>query len=121
MINRTKKYKVPQGVEAPHFGTLFIDYIKKNRVNRAALARTIGIAKGGMNNYPKRASVQMGIIWKLSIALQHNFLAQIAEQMPIDFETKKEVALKDEIVGLKEQIRNLEIELEVYKRITKAD
>lgn len=120
MINRTKKYKEDKTNPYPHVGQLFIKHVKENNINRAALSRKMAVSKGVMNNYHKRKSMQMGIIWNLSIALNHNFVAQIAEQMPVDFETKKETALKNEIAALKDQIEKLEIELEVYKRITNS-
>ena len=120
MINRTKKYKADQVNPYPHMGQMFIKHVKENKINRAALSRTLGVSKGVMNNYPKRKSMQMGIIWNLSIALNQNFVAEIAEQMPIDFETKKETALKEEITALKDQIEKLELELAVYKRVTNS-
>ena len=121
MINRNKKYKDTTTNPYPSIGQILGDFAQQNHINKAGLGRKIGVSSSVILGYFKKKSLQMGIIWNLSIALNHNFLAQIAEQMPIDFETKNEVVLKEEVANLKEQIEKLEIEMEVYKRITNAN
>ena len=118
MINRNKKYKEITTNPYPSIGQILVQFARLNHVNKSALGRAIGVSPKVVSDYFKRSSLQMGIIWNLSIVLNQNFLAQIAEQMPIDFETKNEVALKEEVLTLKEQIEKLAIELEVYKKIS---
>jgi hypothetical protein len=120
MINRNKKYKETSTIPYPSVGQLLGQFAQQNHVNKSALGRTIGVSPKVVSDYFKRSSLQMGIVWNLSIALNHNFVAQIAEQMPIDFETKKEVALKEKNLSLQQQIEKLEIELAVYKSITNS-
>ncbi len=120
MINRNKKYKETSTNPYPSIGQILDQFARLNHVNKSALSRSIGVSPKVVSDYFKRSSLQLGIIWNLSIALHHNFIAQIAEQMPIDFETKKEAALKNEIAALKDQIEKLEIELAVYKRINNS-
>lgn len=120
MINRNKKYKETSTNPYPSIGQILDQFARLNYVNKSALSRDIGVSPKVVSDYFKRSSLQLGIIWNLSIALHHNFVAQVAEQMPIDFETKKEVVLKNEIAALKDQIEKLEIELAIYKRINNS-
>lgn len=108
----------------PHNGAIVQKYMTEHKVNRAALGRKINSAGSTILKYFESPSLQTGIFWKLSIALQHNFLAELAEQLPVDYTTAKEVRLRQEIETFKEKIALLEkeiekkdIELSVYKEV----
>ena len=59
-------------------------YIHNNKVNKAQLARDLGILPTTLNQYFKQNSLQFGILWKISKALNHNFIAQLAEYLHSD-------------------------------------
>ncbi|WP_333600273.1 hypothetical protein [Flavobacterium sp.] len=117
MIDRNKKYKINHGETSIHVGHLLKTYFTVNKCNRAALAKQLGINRNGLTEYVKRESVQVGILWKLSLALQHNFIADVAQQLPIPVTTANETNLLAQLDEKNKTIEKLEIELAVYKRI----
>lgn len=54
-------------------------------------------------------------LWKLSLVLKHNFVAQLGEYLPYRFETIREKALKQELVEKNAIIQKMEIQLEVFR------
>jgi plasmid maintenance system antidote protein VapI len=117
MIDRRKKYKIQETHAYPHVGSLLKAHFLKEKTNRSAIARSMDVAANVMGQYLKQESLQLGIIWKLSLATNHNFLAQLAEQLPVDYVSGKERELQKLLVEKEEQIKTLETELAVYKRI----
>ena len=59
-------------------------------------------------------------MWRISLAVKHNFLMELGEQMDIPYETKTEKALKAQLQEKEEHIKLLENELRVYKQIHKV-
>ena len=92
-------------------------YLKQHRISQSEIARQLDIAPNGVGVYLQQASLQMGIIWKIGIAANHNFLAEIAEQHPVKTPTHRETELQEELSVSASRIRDLENELEIYKRI----
>ena len=89
-------------------------YIHNNKVNKAQLARDLGILPTTLNQYFKQNSLQFGILWKISKALNHNFIAQLAEYLHIPFETIKERELQAQLAEKEKRILQLETILD-YK------
>ncbi|MES2545995.1 MAG: hypothetical protein V4548_14015 [Bacteroidota bacterium] len=117
MIDRKKKYKT-QPIDAyPHIGKLLNHHIENHHINKTQLSQQLGIASSNISDYTKRESLQLGIIWKISLALKHNFMAVLAEAMPVPYATKKELELTQQVMEQKELIKDLQKELEVYSRI----
>lgn len=105
-----KKYQI-QGTEAyPHVGKMIGEYLRKHNIINATVARRIGIAPNGIGYYLEQESLQLGIIWKVGIAVGHDFLAEIAAMHPYKMPSERELQLESEIEDLKK-------ELEIYKRI----
>ncbi|MGK4566184.1 hypothetical protein [Flavobacterium sp. 3HN19-14] len=105
-----KKYQIQDATPYPHIGQIIGDYMKAHNILNATVARRIGIATNGIGYYLQQESLQLGIIWKVGVAVGHNFLAEIAEQHPYWLPSAKELKLESEIEDLKK-------ELEIYKRI----
>lgn len=111
MDNR-KKYQIQGKDPYPHMGELLKKYMKEHNISQASLARKINISPNGILNYFEQESLQAGAFWKISTALNHNFLAEIAAQHPMGVPpTARELELE-------ELVKVLQIEIEVYKRIT---
>jgi len=113
----------------PHNGKLLTDYVLNNRINRAELARMLNKSNTSIYQYAESPSLQMRILWKASLALNHNFVAELGESLPIEHSTKREVELENRIKTLEaelemktsiyeKQIDRLNFELSVYKNIT---
>ena len=108
----------------PHNGKLLADFIQNNKINRAELARQLNKANTSVYQYAESPSLQMHVLWKVSLALNHNFVAELGASLPVDYVTPKEQELQDQIEVLQEQIEGLkkenehqQIEIGVYKSI----
>ncbi|MFV8346885.1 transcriptional regulator [Flavobacterium sp. ZB4P13] len=93
MINTSKKYKKDLGEHYPLIGNFIHYHVIQNKIKKADVARALGILPTGLNDYFKRDSLQFAILWKLSIVMKHNFVAQLSEYLPYRFETIREKAL----------------------------
>jgi len=113
-----------RSITHPHNGKLLSDYIFKNKVNRAELARQMDISNTSVYKYAQSYSLQLGILWKASLALNHNFVAELGALLAVDFLTPHEEILQNELKAkqneielLQKQIEHLSIENSVYKSL----
>ena len=98
-----------------NFGTLFENYLKKNKISKAALARAIGRNDNAILYFQKKNSIQAGIIIALCHALKHNFFMDIAHQLPKEYTTTALVdsSKEEEIARLKQELIVLKAREEV--------
>ncbi|MCE5332308.1 MAG: hypothetical protein LLF95_09225 [Bacteroidales bacterium] len=101
----------------PHNGKLMHDYIAKYGVNRAELARKMNVSTTSVYQYAGSPSLQLSILWKASLALNHNFLAELGEKLPVDYITNREAEQKQQIDELQKELEKLKFELSIYKNI----
>ena len=101
----------------PHNGKFLTDYLLKNDINRAGLARKMNVSNTSVYQYAGSPSLQMSILWKASIALNHNFVAELGELLPVKHKTGNEIQLEEEIKALEAQLEKLNLELSVYKDV----
>ena len=83
---------------------------------KTEIAKVLGI-QPGLRLYFKRDTLQFGVLWKLSLVLQHNFLAQLGEYLPYRFQTIREKALKQELAEKNAQLQKLETQLETLREM----
>lgn len=116
------------GKTMPHNGKVLTNYVLNNRINRAELARKLNKSNTSVYQYAESPSLQMNILWKASLALNHNFIAELGELLPVEYSTKRETELENKIKAMEtelemktsiyeKQIEKLNIELSVYKSI----
>ena len=117
MISNANKYKIGKGEHYPMIGNFIHYYILQHKIKKADVARQLGIVPTGLNDYFKKESLQFAILWKLSLALKHNFIAQLGEYLPYTYENKREKALKEELAAKNAYIQKLEIQLETLREI----
>jgi len=67
--------------------------------------------------YAKSPSLQLSILWNASLALNHNFLAELGEKLPVDYITNRETEQRQQIDELQKEIEKLKFELSIYKNI----
>lgn len=114
----------------PHNGKLLQNYIKKNGVNRAAMARKMNVSNTTVYQYAESSSLQLSVLWKASLALNHNFVAELGELLPVEYNNKHEAELENKIKALEmeleiktsiyeKHIEKLNMELSVYKNKAK--
>lgn len=124
MIDSRKKYQLQASVAYPHVGKLVEKYLNENMSNRTYVARQLGVTPSSVKRYFDSASLQLGILWKLSLITNHNFVTELGAQLPIDYTTPKEAelqnqikALQEKVDGLQKEIVHQQIEIGVYKNI----
>ncbi|WP_281637879.1 hypothetical protein [Flavobacterium marginilacus] len=117
MTTNNRKYKKDLGKTYPSIGNFIHYHILQNKIKKADVARALEILTTGLNDYYKRDSLQFAIIWKLSIIMKHNFIAQLGEYLPYRFETKLEKSLKEELAQKDALIQKMEIQLETFREM----
>ncbi|MBT0608622.1 hypothetical protein [Aequorivita echinoideorum] len=73
--------------KAPDVGSMLQMHYKKHKINRAALARKLNLHRVTVAKYDQRSSLHVRVLWDVAIALEHNFFADIAAQMPKEYAT----------------------------------
>ena len=99
-------------------GALIAAYCKKKRIYKAALARKMGIDYQSIFYYLKTKSMDLNKLVSFSHALNHNFLMDLATQLPATYTTDavQDLSKEKEIKGLKEHIKIIEAEKEILLR-----
>ncbi|MBW2936676.1 hypothetical protein KXJ69_01075 [Aureisphaera sp. CAU 1614] len=109
-----KTLKTPH-IASPHIGNMLQNRIKLRRISKAALSRNAGRTPQTIQRYLKRPSLQFSILWELCVAMQHNFLLDLAAQLPADFTTyapDPTLALQEALEQQKEENTILHAKLE---------
>ena len=117
MISNSNKYRKNLGEQYPAIGNFIHYHIIQNKIKKADVSQSLGILPTGLNGYFKRNSLQFAILWKLSMIMKHNFIAQLGEYLPYRFETKLEKSLKEELAQKNALIQKMEIQLETLREM----
>ena len=120
MIDLQKKYLKKRDNDPKNLGNYIQWHIEQNKIKKRSVSEALGILPTTLNQYFKQPSFQFNILWRISLAVKHNFLMELGEQMDIPYETKAEKALKAQLQEKEEHIKLLENELRVYKQIHKV-
>jgi hypothetical protein len=115
MTTNNKKYSVERGEQYPLVGNFINYHISQQLVTKADVARALNIAPKGLADYCKRETLQFAVLWKLSLVLKHNFIAQLGEYLPYRFETIREKALLKQLAEKEEIIEKLEIQIQTLR------
>lgn len=92
----------------PHIGNMIRKKLFDLHISTAEAARRLGVKTSTVHAYYKQPSVQFGIIWKLSIAVDHDFLSDIMAYYPENFPVKvneKMVQMEQELKILRDLLR----------------
>jgi transcriptional regulator with XRE-family HTH domain len=111
------KYKIQDDTNYPHIGTFLRTYFTKNHINRAELSRKMNVSTTATARYMNQESLQFGILWKISIALNRNLIADLASRLPIPFTSARERELEKELQTLQQEMSDLKIENRTYKSL----
>lgn len=101
----------------PNIGKVLADYLKKHSINRSKLSKQLSVPAPSVARYMEKETLQFKTIWNISIALNHNFIAEMGEKLPIEHITARETALQNQVETLQKELEKLNIELSVYKNI----
>lgn len=117
MPDNNPKHSLNRGDQYPLVGNFIHYHILQQKRTKMELATALGILPKSLGAYFKKDSLQFAVLWKLSLVLKHNFLAQLGEYLPYRFETIREKALKEELALKNAQIQKLEIQLETFREM----
>ena len=112
-----KKYQATRSDDAPALGNFVHYYIKQHHIKKKEVAAFLDILPTTLNQYFKQPSFQFTILWRISKAVNHNFLMQLGERLGIAYETAKEKELQEQLMQKEAKIKELTTQLEVYKKI----
>lgn len=105
----TKQTYLKQGVHPyPHIGNLIRKKLKELNISSSEAARRLGVNPTNMHAYYKNPSIQFGIIWKLSMAVNYDFFSDIIAYYPTNFPVKVD-----------EKVVDMEKELEILRGLLK--
>ena len=121
MKDLSKKYLEKSATDSIHVGNLVAWMIQEKHLKKKDIAQHLAIAATTLTQYFKQPSVQVGILWRLSRAIQYNLLMDLGERLKIPFETKTEKLLKEELETTKVKLEHLKIELKVLRKIHKIE
>ena len=120
MIDLQKKFLKKRDNDPKNLGNYIQWHIEQNKIKKRSVSEALGILPTTLNQYFKQPSFQFNILWRISLAVKHNFLMELGEQMDIPYETKTEKALKAQLQEKEEHIKELESQLRVYRGIHKV-
>ncbi len=115
MKSTEMKYLVNDTNPAVHTGQLLKTFFKARRIHKNALARKLNRHIGTLVTFQKNSSIQTAILWEISHVLKHNFFADIACRLPVEFTTDAPVHTEqsERIVALEEELKLTKAERDV--------
>ncbi len=105
-----RKYLEKSEHPHPHIGNLVRNIMTEKRISKAEVARKLNVTPSVVNEYLKNPSLQFGILWKLCIALNYDFLSELKKYYPPSLPTPEQ-----------EKIADLEKEIAIYKSALKIN
>jgi len=106
---KTQKKLIP-----PHLGNLLKTYYKTNRINKSGLARAMNRSRATVQDYEERKSLQCNVLWDICVAVEHNFFADLAAQLPQTYTTNvpEDTTQAQRIAQLEEENRILKTKVD---------
>jgi hypothetical protein len=101
----------------PNIGKVLADYLKKASINRSKLSKQLSVPGASINRYIEKDTLQFKTLWNISVALNHNFIAEMGEKLPVEFTTQRETKLNEQIESLQNELEKTKFELSIYKNI----
>ncbi len=96
-------------------GLMFEPVRQKRRVTHAVLARRTGRSQSTVKNLLSGSSVQTHVVWEFSVALKHNFFADLARQLDAATEGRLDQELT-ELQKVKEECQRLREERDYLRK-----
>ena len=90
MRDRSRKYLQKSDNDCLHLGNLIAWIIQEKHIKKKDVAQHLNVLPTTLNQYFKQPSLQVGILWRLSQALNYNLLLDVGQRLEIPFETNAE-------------------------------
>ena len=119
MIDSQKRYQKKRDNDPKHLGNYIKWHLESNKIKKQSVSDFLNVQAITLNLYFKQSSFQLSILWRISLAVKHNFLMQLGEELNIPYETKAEKELKTQLELLKQENRDLKRDNELLRDILK--
>ena len=116
-----KKFQQIRENDAPPLGNFINWHFQQNKIKKKDIAAFLQIRPTTLTQYFKQPSLQFAILWRISRAVQHNFIMELGERLAIPYETKAEKELKAQLAEKEKQIETLQTQLNLFKQIHKIE
>ncbi|OWK73235.1 hypothetical protein CBW16_10820 [Flavobacteriaceae bacterium JJC] len=81
-------YLKPGAHPYPHIGQFVRAKLRELHISTTEAARRLGVTTSAVHAYYNQPSLQFGIIWKLSMALNYDLLSDLIARYPENFPVK---------------------------------
>jgi transcriptional regulator with XRE-family HTH domain len=119
MIDNQKRFQKKRENDPKPLGNYIKYYIEQHKIKKSSVSTYLGVLPTTLNQYFKQSSFQFSILWRISLAVKHNFIMQLGEELPIPYETQTEKNLKAQLETLQQENRDLKRENELLKDLYK--
>jgi hypothetical protein len=116
-MDHSKKYKIQGTSPHPHIGKLIHKKVREKQLSSAEVARRIGVNATVFQAYLSQTSVQFGILWKIGVAIEYNFFADLMAYLPPAALNANNSVFQQKIKEQHNEIVDLKKEIEIYKNI----
>ena len=118
MIDNQKRYQKKRDDDPKHLGNYIKWHLESNKIKKKSVSDFLNVQAITLNRYFKQSSFQFSILWRISLAVKHNFLMQLGEKvLKIPYTTQKEIDLQNQLAQKEEEIKILNIKLEAFREI----
>jgi hypothetical protein len=118
MERNAQKYRQAQTGDAPNLGNFIHWHINQKGIKKKLLSEQLRVLPTTVNQYFKQDSLQFTILWRISQAVQHNFLMELGEKwLKIPYQTQKETELENQLDQKNTEIELLKAQLQIFREI----
>ena len=112
-----KKYTTQDN--SPPIGEMLQARIKERRISKAAVSRALNRKPETFHRFTKRASLQTEILWQICTVMKHNFFADLASQLPVEFTSNAPIDTSNDekIAMLSEENKLLKAQLGALEKV----
>ena len=93
--------------------------MERKRFSGADLVRALKINHSSVSGMLKRRTLQVHRLVELSEFFNYNFFREIAQKLPFAEPDYTTAAYKDEVAGLQNRVRDLELEISILRQTIK--
>ena len=118
-MDRTKKYL--RESQTPHLdiGRAIEQILKEKNLTHAEVARRVGVHQSAFKRYLGKPSMQVGVLWNVSLALDYNFFGDVMSDLPEKVFNNNNAPFFATLQEQAKTIEDLKKEIEIYKNTLK--
>ena len=98
-----------------HIGKMLAVYFDGLSKTQAQLARRLKMANSSLSRMLDRDSLNFTVLWNICLTMNHNFIAELGEKLPVEFVSTREKELQEQLSAKQMEIDKLNMELLLYK------